>query len=481
MLDNVKHEHNVVPHCIVESIEKTLPAFRDKAIADCVAHLCKHGDQLGAARFLCHYSDSDAIVTSNAQSAARLLRILLENARTSSKPEVELDTAVQCLAFVCRHLARNPTSRIRASVTNTLSPEGSGDLGLYVLILALQRTKPKLRQRLNPIHRPSATPDEYREFIKRYVNRIQGSSYFLSGQRLNRDVIATEDAGPLLTAAMKQVQSIAANPDELEPEILLIVVKAALDLAATCSDEVGAGVVLSMAASALTMGHANQKARDLAEHSLLLSENDSASRRRLAWSTFADVYARCQNPIESGLGWLVTEELSDSALPDETLFYERTVHIRVLRDLHMWEEAANEIHATRELVENQQMLAQLAHLEGTILIARASNHSLQTPARLASLNDVIALLRGPLSSELADGELPAASLAVEVIRLAENLGRPVDNALRAIKDRLAIVTSEDGALCHARNTLPPRRTSRFSCQLLRVPFQPTMFHVTHIG
>jgi len=92
-----------------------------------------------------------------------------------------------------------------------------------------------------------------------------------------------------------------------------------------------------------------------------------------------------------------------------------------------------------------------------------------------------ALLRGPLSSELADGELPAASLAVEVIRLAENLGRPVDNALRAIKDRLAIVTSEDGALCHARNTLPPRRTSRFSCQLLRVPFQPTMFHVTHIG
>lgn len=427
---------------VVDRVASAVPEYRAAAVVDCVAYAARAGAVVPAVDLLWASRRSPDVLEAAADNAVGLLRRCLNEARLAKAQErnAYLESAVQCILFAAGHLAENPTSETRLRLAAFLLPEDSGKLGLVALVAALLRCLPG-GETVTDVEGEPAGLDEFAEFTEsyaRYRATLSAPAEPLAGRSLPASVLNRERAVSLLNSAHRTVTAFGHHVREPGGEAgLLAALKIGLDVAETAHHEAAAGTLVGLGASALAVAGAFQRARDLAEHGLMLSKGRSAEFRRVAWVAFSDVYARCNSRVEACLGWLCASHLP-VALSREDAFHERTLVVRLLRGVGFLDEAvrvlasAEELFPTAEVESSQKR--RVAHL-------RASIHLLRAHDQPAALDDAIKELASTLLSEIKRGDLPVVTLAAEVLRLEERIGRTPDSDSLAIRQAFVLLPS----------------------------------------
>lgn len=266
-------------------------------------------------------------------AAWQLLEAMERYLVARAEARAPLDVLSDAVGRLIAHLASHPSERkLFIALEQLLEPQTSGDLGFIVLVFnaidlvespQLHPAWPEAQVEVEP-----ASPDELLAFMTAAANRVHPD------QPLSTWTIPP----PLLVPSADALLATVVNTiDEQERE------------AADARDGfigtlVGLGCALARASSLphldltllrfygerLARDGAVQKSRDIAETLLQLVDGD-ATRARLAWFGFGDIYLRGSNTMEGLLG-VVCGMATHAPMPDRDASDEVFAVMRALRD-----------------------------------------------------------------------------------------------------------------------------------------------------
>ena len=344
------------------------------------------------------------------RSADENLQALRSALLSSTALDEGLSPLVAMLVASLDHLAKYPADQERrVELEHVLSADVAGLLGAALLIrVATEAEVPT-----------DATPEEARDdptddeqllsVLREYLAALQPGPFALIPQPLPA-AIRTADVDTLAATAVQWLQSgHAVNLGDREDSAPAILTKFLMDASLVSSRAPPPQVALGLLATIRAHQLDYQKARDLAEHALLLTtRDDSPLGRRTAWLNFADAYLRCGQAFQALIGWCVATRIAAESCPARARFREHSFAVRLWRALRRWDVAA--------------LAAEKARQTADALYAPEED--------LARLGDTLAFIELGALSE-AKGEIDqeaiedlAERLVAAVVRERDSAGQP---------------------------------------------------------
>jgi hypothetical protein len=335
---------------------------------------------------------------------------------------VKTEQAQSGIAFVIRYLAQHPTDGTRLRLARAISAQSMGLLGLALLAtVTLEFTRPPIRLRDIPRLGQWARaphPEALLAFMQGALPWLAQSSPIMIGRTTIPSNLLTLPADQLIAGTQRLLEHYEPIDETLEK--FLAVGTSIVPHGTNPDDDL---TMLRIVAVRFALASRFQKARDFAEHGLLLA-GDSPRRARLAWLCFADVYERTGNSAEALVAIACGLSADPEATPDQ-LFYESLVLFRLMRGLRMFDRALSFLQSAQAALRRFGALQAHQHRLDTLI--------LQT--RLLALgddphdgaNELPALIAEIAENARAvikanDDPAPVGSVLGQALRQAETIG-----------------------------------------------------------
>lgn len=387
---------------------------------------------------------------------------MIERGRLVLDPTVDDDLVLHVLRAAIAWLANRPLEgEIRLGLLRILSPEILGSIAVPMMAKLLIdqaaagvriRRRPKIDDRL-----PPCAPERLGPIMRTGLMAMDAGGGAVLGKFVYPADRLTEPAEAVVLGFARLIEHVGErilDEDDVRTiEACLVMATAIAPLGSEPDEDL---VVIRLAAGRLALAGRVQRARDLAEQTLV-SGGGSPHRRRLAWFAFADTYARLGNSLESMIGMACALAADKEATWDQIL-YETLLLLRILRDIGLLSQARPLI------VPARRALAEIG--VGTRYGARIDTVELQLdfagydreggrPEQLRELIEKSAVnLRRVLASK--DEVEPAAILLANILRLAERQGTEISlGARKVVQEALEAVGPGMGVLFDAVGSKDP--------------------------
>ena len=415
----------------LDELSKKHPSRTKQSLRVCAFHLEAIGRRGEALRTLAAASENRPDVD---KRALGLALDMLERGRLVLDAQVDDGLVVHIVEWLARELAQLPDDGfLRLRLARLVSPEVLGSTGLPAIatvVLSLF-SRPVQPRSVIPLDQRAAacSLDETRELFERGAKWLATERPIVLGARRFPPELLNVPAEQAVAGLSRMIEHMGHRlEDDGDFQTMEAILGLAVSIAPLSSDPNEDLSVLRLAAASLAMSGRVQRARDLVEQGLMFAGEDP-QRRRIAWHTFADVYARLGNFTEALIAMACCAVADDR--PDwQQVWAESLVLLRIFRDMGMVElgrpligPARKALHELRaqpryfarmETVELQMRLLDFEHNEDV------PNSDLAKFVTEATTN-----VRKIL--ELQDEIEPAASLLANAFRLAAERGVGVDD------------------------------------------------------
>lgn len=382
------------------------------------------------------------------ESSLAVLR-LVERARLRGDTTVDEEVVAAVLEWVIRGCGHRPGDvRARVRLERLIGPQllgvqGVATLANYILRLAAQPSRiepaPRLRRQTEGL-----SADAIRGVVERGMAWMARDRVTVIGRRTLPPALLdlpADDAVALLERLLRfQVEGLQSESDVSSLRTLLTLTLAVAPHGSLPDRDLE---ILGVTAARLAILGRGQLARDLAEHTLMLA-GDSPRRRRLAWSLFADVYARVGRISEAMTAAACALEI-DTDLSWSQAHHEGALLVRLLRGAGLHGLARvllmrlRSIHA--HLDPDARFMSRLDTMELQLTVDELARKGRFEPAFISELLErAAAVMRCVIDS--GDDPAPAASILAHVVLEAGGQG------VEAPPDTIAMLAEAVGQLGH---------------------------------
>lgn len=333
------------------------------------------------------------------------------------------------ITYIIRYIARNPHDpEVRVKLESILSVDSCGSIGLPIIAsIALELTQVGV-----PIKKDS-NQNEIDEDIENITNFVEKAFDWMSkipavdvgSTRLPEVLIPSNVEGVIKKIRLlinHGMRNLEDDKDVIVNERLaMLICLLRPHSKGGCVDDLKA---LRNVASHYWLQGQSQKARDYAEQILELADGP-LQRKRVAWSSFADIYQRVSNPVNSLIG-IACALSCDAEVDTFDLFEEMFLLARITRDLHLYSISSKILTSCLNLCDKYDLGKQAKIRINTIelgirflSIANGEESELKSFIHDANIhcNNVI---------DIEDELIPSVSLLMQAIRLYESLGQRID-------------------------------------------------------
>lgn len=435
-------------NAIIETATAWGPDWLELAVVCCAMHA------RGTERFR-EAADAAGVITSSEVYGRQATQVLLYTIRSLMLreliPKEDYDNYRKLFRSAFEYLARYPADgTVRAYLISLLSVESCGELGVPIIALTMLDL---VESGVNVPPR-EADPDEKK--VSAQIKEVQTSianAFRWMGEVGGGEPGVTVIPRHLITASPDEVVAMLtklsqhASGQQGEDVDLVAMEKLVFLACAICphsTDERDSDIrLLRLLAGNFAVAGQFQRARDYAEQILLMGQA-SPTRRRLAWSAYADVNHRCHNYIVALVG-MACSLATDAVIPKADVWHEvYTIH-RILRDLNLFDLARQFLPALKALIGD------LGHDPETNPHVVAADLALQMKQartdKLEELQDLAERIANATKRTLGDRNelIPFAVLLGQVANLVQTAGgqaspevqATLDSALRVVGSKVA--------------------------------------------
>ena len=316
---------------LLEAVASRLPARVEEARRLAAARLAREGRVDEALSLLLREPYPHLIDGEDAVAVLGVVQqsVLRGSPVSSEEMAYALERVVEALA------ARPADAPLRFRVLRSLGPDllGLGGVAFLVHLLAVvarrpvQMRMPRIRTRLDP----SLAQDEISGFADRAFQWLEARSPMMIGSLpLPAEVLGIPADQAFAVAsdwAERSAEAYGDSESRKQFRDAMLLVAAIAPLSSTPNEDL---VVIRQVGMRLAQNGHHQHARDWAEQVLALAGDDPA-RARLAWTAFAEIYARTGHVQEAMLG-LCCAFVAHDETTWEDVWHESQIGYRLLRD-----------------------------------------------------------------------------------------------------------------------------------------------------
>jgi hypothetical protein len=426
----------------IRAIEETSPNLANSARILCARDALSRRE-FETAVALCPTPRERPLAPGTARLLLGVIRELLISRNPDGGLAISDEQLEEQVLSLIKYLSTHPEDgRLRVSLASLLSVETSGSLGLAVAVAVNFKLQ-------GAINLPCASvklqkPPEIGSDVE-IIPFLEGAMKWMAEESpLNFAVAKLPRAlltGPPDALFEKIKGLIEFEQDLLDPDAQdafeKTVFVGALLAAHTSrpNDDID---MLRYAGLRLIGANRLQRARDLAEHALVIA-GDSADRRRLAWFAYADIYHRAHNMIEALIGMACAFAL-DVEPSIEQIWHETYLFIRVLRDLRLTNEAKSAVDVLQKLTQQFESPAKyqqrLRTLELSLLVSEAAKKGKYGRDEVAEITRDVE--RHCVELQPSDEQIaPAVFLLAHCVRVSRLLGTaPSESAVSTLNAML---------------------------------------------
>jgi hypothetical protein len=388
---------------------------------------------------------------------------LLERTPDGKSLVVGGDELVAPVTAVIRYLSSNPIDgTTRQRLTSTLAPETSGILGLAVLVLIANQLAPSTQLKESPTVPPAQTkPSDEAEIIEA-IKKVfewaeQESPVFPGFTKFPKDLLQVS-ADDLFAVAQRVVKSEEDLRETPGAEIFDKWFMIAVLLAPHTQDPNEDLDLIRFAGARYIAANKPQRGRDFAEHALQITYG-TPERRRLAWLAFADIYDRSKSFNEALLG--ISCALAVPVPIDiDQLYQEATLLIRIYRDIHFTQYAADLTSWLLQMCEDfnlgERYKLRLKTLELQLRVLEAQRQSENASEQLQRLTTELAGHCRDLA-KVGEDTAPATVFLAHCVQLCSGRGISVGEEVReTFEKNLATIPSATAAMIQISNQASAR-------------------------
>lgn len=357
--------------CLMSELSEPQPNYNnsiDKAISwgEDWAELakiccCLHALHTNQLRYATEVASSIASSETYGRQAVQVVlsslrKLMLKEEISSGERDYYLTPILSIIQFLSSHPEDN---EIRAKFSSLLSVESCGDIGMPIIAFAmldlLNEGINLIQSEIIPFQSDPNNPPGNETLFDSMANALtwlseQGSTEF------GVTILPAETVGPNADYAVhtifEMLFQISAQPRE---DVDINAMEQMVSLLCSMSPHATIHRNNDLRGMRMLAGHCAlsgkfQRARDLAEHTLPMGQEDG-TRKRLAWFAFADVYHRCRGHVEALIGLACT--LATRAPVKKTdLWQEIFLAIRILRDVGLFDIAYQFLPKLKEILSD---------------------------------------------------------------------------------------------------------------------------------
>ncbi|VWD15371.1 hypothetical protein BLA39750_03515 [Burkholderia lata] len=421
LADNLSTQGPVVYEEILETVATRWAGGNELAAICCAIHAQTRNESVSALKLGLAAIESKHY---ERQATSILLSVMRRMMLLDEIPQESLELYKAPLRQVIAYLASHPSdAHMRAALAKVLSVESCGAIGLPIIAsLTLDFVKegfqlaPKTEMTASEVEDDDAIT--FFEQALSYLETLPAVEIGVTS--LPADLVGDNPQG--LVNFLTRMIHHGGNRRGEDTDLNLLE-KCTWLICLLMTSATGGGEdldALRLLAGRYWLDGQSQRARDIAEQILEVAGHGQ-NRRRLAWSSFSDIYQRAHSPIDALVGiscaFACKAEVSAADIWHEVY----TLH-RVVRDLGLHNIAADLIPVCRELLERcslgDEARRRLETMELGLRVSASRENDVQVLSRLVAdstnhCKDVID----------AGGELmPAASLLAQSAGLLERAG-----------------------------------------------------------
>jgi hypothetical protein len=479
LAETLQHGPPRDPRALRTQADQRFPQFNGETIGHIVEHLLTGGRRRAALVLLLGDSDTEDGLT--AAEARALVRTLHQISVARGAPGISPAVLEVALLRLVRTLASNPGDvSLRFQVVDVLAPEAFGHVGIavaaHMLTVLFRAPEDPPRNRPHLLHyRPGPGNEEFEGFLDEAMEWLARTPRAVLGARTLPPELLSVSADDALAAIGPDItHMVAAVAEDGDRTALHRALALAVAVAPHADEPDEDLVILRLAVSQLAAAGLRQDARDLAEQTLALTRGDPG-RVRMAWTVFAEAYARASNVAEAVVGMACALAVHTASSWEE-VWLDTILISRLMRDLGQVGLARQFIHAARASLahipdEDGRLASRLETMDLSLsLVAHDRGHAWEREHVESFLARAIDNLRAVLA--LSDEAGPAASLLANSMHIARFYGVAVppaaaellESALEVVDPTVrplvaataAAAPSPDEMLDLARGTQPAR-------------------------
>jgi len=356
---------------------------------------------------------------------AALKDLLLQRTGGGQKLAISGDEMVPPVSAVIAYLSNNPRDAgTRQKLTSLLSVETSGLLGLVVLVAITNRLSRavKVKESAAPMMpKPRPDADACLAVVEDIFKWAAGESPLIPGRtRVPKELFAVppDAVFALIKNTLKSNSDLRATPQE---DTFYKIMMVGLIVAPQTAEPDEDLDLLRYAGARYIGANKFQLARDLAEQALQSAANTPV-RKRLAWIAFADIYHRVRSFNEALLGLCCALSI-DIPIDAEQLYHERSLLIRIYRDIHFTSDA-------------KQLADHLLTLSSELGLDRAYSQRVRTLVLQIRMIDVFQRSDN-LKNELPQLTNDVAQHCVELVEEGEEISPAVAILAQCVQQSIA--------------------------------------------
>lgn len=361
---------------------------------------CTHANSVGKPR---DAADVASLITTSALYGRQATQIVLTSLRKMMLTEEirpgEHDYYRFQLQAIIRYLAHYPNdSATRLRVTELLSVESCGEIGIPAITLTmLDIAKDQIQSITTSQIDEQASTGKSEEtevpFDETLENNLKDALAWLESQHvveygvtiLPSDMVEHPDN--LIRLIARLINYSAPKKEDIDLQFMENLVLVVCALTPHAQHETNTDLkMLRLLGGQFAAASQFQRARNFAEQALLLGLAN-AERKRLAWLAYADIYQRCNNPLQA-LYALACAFATNAPTEPADMWQEVFAATRILRDLGLLDQARDLLPSLRTLLArtgaDPESDPRMLSIEESINLSVATNRNPITISKMMS-------------------------------------------------------------------------------------------------
>jgi tetratricopeptide (TPR) repeat protein len=467
--DAIKYFHIMTKHfseeepnydAIERDVLTQVPAFKlDRALA-CTLKLFSKQNFHASAKILLSTDWQSSFLRDATGVAINIIRKLFIakeattlNADEASNKLSNADVIRKLLQLVITYLKSHPSDgNTRTFLSSTFSPDVAGTFGFAHLLHTMGKSPPpKIEERKQERResKEALSDNDFLDYLDKYLSTLGPIVLLGTGELQDIDLKhPLDEVFDRIVAIMRYIarNGFIENADiQLSFQMLHLGIMMArkidrkhMDLRLTAL--VGSGLCLS---------GMYQKARDLAEHCLLIAGDDADGlRQRIAWNVFADIYMRSHNPLDALLGLVCAKQCMDEPVPASDYYNELSHEMQLLRNTGFYKQALVVVGQAKDIAKRfpetdatrKEIVFQELSINTLLILSTYGRHSKEDLNALRQVAEELLLINRD-EREGGGDVLPSSTLLAQLAYLLRNHN---DSFAEVIMEELSGLSSRLG-------------------------------------